>query len=348
MKKTIATILSVVILGSFVGCSAKKDTVTNQNETIKSSIGVKENSNSTVYPIKITNFDSAGKAYEQTFDKEPEKIVSMFGTTTELLCELGLEEKIIGAVLPDGEATSALKAKYDKIPKVFKEIPSEETVIGLEPDFIVGLHPAFMAGRPTTKSWNDKGIKTYKISSTMDIKTVDNHLKNIEDLGKILGEEKRISQYVNEQKERIKLTKEALKDMKDTPKVLIVQKSGDKYYSYTAETLAGNLAEQAGIKLGDYVPKQAFGLENLISINPDVIIYGTYYGTDADKSNEQKKEGFMKETSLQSINAIKNNRVLVVDFGEMTATGSNPSKTIEKYARFFYPSIEWDKIFSGK
>lgn len=338
--------LSAAIVVSMTGCGDKKTENISTNKQVEASD--KKSEKSTVYPIKIKNFGSDNKEYEQTFNKKPEKVVSIHGITTQILYELGLEDKLIAAVLPDGKPTPEMEEKYKKLKTTFKGLPSEESVAGLEPDFILGLHPSFMGGRPTTKVWNDKGINTYKISSTLDIRTIDNHLKNISDIGKILGEEKRIEEFVAKQQKHISGVKEAVKNIEQKPKVILLHKIKDKYAVFGSNTLAGNIAETAGLSLVTNTPAGGFGLETLVGMNPDIIIYSSYIGTDEGKTEEEKLAALKNETALQSINAIKNNKLVYVDFGVMSGTGANPAKTIETYVKYVYPQIDWNTVFSSK
>lgn len=350
MKKIFLLILSVAVIASMTGCSVKKNQDIPNNIELQTSDKKTDDKSqkSTAYPITIKNFNSESKEYEQTFDKMPEKVVSMHGITTQIIYELGLEDKLIAAALPDGKVTPEMEEKYKKLQTTFKGFPPEETVVGLQPDFILGIHPSFMGGRATTTTWNEKGIKTYKISSTLEMRTVDNHLKNISDIGKILGEDKRISEYVDNQRKQISQVSEAVKSKEQKPKVILLQKINDKYAVFGENTLAGNVAESAGLELVANTPAGSIGLEALIGMNPDVIIYSSYPGTDDNKTNEEKLAALKGETALQSINAIKNNKVMVIDFADMSGTGANPARAVTTYAKYVYPNLDWNKILSSK
>lgn len=346
MKKLLIAMLSTAILVSMTGCGDKNKENTSTSKQVEAAD--KKSEKTTVYPIKIKNFGSDNKEYEQAFNKQPEKVVSVHGITTQMLYDLGLEDKLIAAVLPDGKPTPQMEEKYKKLKTTFKGLPSEESITGLEPDFILGLHPSFMGGRPTTKAWNDKGINTYKVSSTLDVRTVEHHLKNISDIGKILGEEKKVNEYVAKQEKTISEVKDAVNKIEQKPKVILLHKIKDKYAVFGTNTLAGNIAEASGLSLIPNTPAGSFGLETLIGMNPDVIIYSSYVGTDEDKSNDEKLAALKNETSLQSINAIKNNKLTYVDFSVMSGTGADPAKTIETYVKYVYPQIDWSSIFSTK
>ncbi|WP_027632189.1 ABC transporter substrate-binding protein [Clostridium hydrogeniformans] len=348
MKRVLLTILSLTIVASMVGCGVKNNETDSNNSEVQVTQEKDKSEITTKYPTTIKNFNSESKEYEQTFDKVPEKVVSMHANTTKMIYELGLEDNLVAAALPDGKVSKEMEEKYKKLKTTFKGFPPEESVVGLEPDLLIGIHPSFMGGRATTEQWNEKGVKTYKITSTLEDRTVENHLKNILDIGKILGEEKRINEYVEKQKADISKVQEAVKNVENRPKVILLHKIKDEYAAFGSNTLGGNVAGKAGLNLVSGTPQGGFGLETLVGMNPDIIIYSSYPGTDENKTDEEKIADLTNETALQSINAIKNNKILTVDFDDMSATGANPAETIINYAKYVYPELGWNNILSSK
>ncbi|WP_230989440.1 putative F420-0 ABC transporter substrate-binding protein [Devosia faecipullorum] len=84
----------------------------------------------TTYPLEI---DNCGVTV--TFEKAPERVVTIKSTATELLLSLGLADNVVGigfqdAPLPDNLATD--------LPVLAEKLPSQEVVLEAEPDFIYG------------------------------------------------------------------------------------------------------------------------------------------------------------------------------------------------------------------
>src|SRR6187402_12593 len=82
-----------------------------------------------------------------------EKIVSVSGTTTEILCALGLEKNIIGT-----DVTSTYPESIQKLPKVgHNRTLSAEGIVSLVPTTVVGIEKDF---KPELKQQLEKaGIK---------------------------------------------------------------------------------------------------------------------------------------------------------------------------------------------
>ena len=82
------------------------------------------------YPITVTNC-----GYEVTFAQPPTRIVAIKSTSIEMLLAFGLADRIIGVGYPDGPY-SPLWAPAQEIPVISDKVPSQEAVVGLEPDLV--------------------------------------------------------------------------------------------------------------------------------------------------------------------------------------------------------------------
>lgn len=73
---------------------------------------------------------------EVTFDRAPQRIVSIKSTATEMLLALGVGDRIVGTAFADGPVPEELAADAPELPVISDQVPSEETVLGLEPDLV--------------------------------------------------------------------------------------------------------------------------------------------------------------------------------------------------------------------
>lgn len=94
LKWGIIGIAFILIVGIFTGCgSTSEQTNGNVNDAvIDESTSGEEQSQSSAFPITIT--DDSGQ--EITIEKEPESIISMQPSNTEIAYALGLGDKMIG------------------------------------------------------------------------------------------------------------------------------------------------------------------------------------------------------------------------------------------------------------
>ena len=102
MKKLISILLLTVATLTLAACgnsSTEKATTQSSTETSQKA------STETSYPVTIKTYDAKGNEVEQVFEKAPEKVITNNLSTTEILLELGLQDKIAGMLNPDNAVT---------------------------------------------------------------------------------------------------------------------------------------------------------------------------------------------------------------------------------------------------
>lgn len=85
----------------------------------------------TKYPLTLEN---CGVAI--TFDKAPERVVSIGQSSTEILLSLGLADKIVGAAVWVGPVLKQYDAENARIKRLADNDPSFESVVAQEPDLV--------------------------------------------------------------------------------------------------------------------------------------------------------------------------------------------------------------------
>lgn len=134
-------------------------------------------------------------------DTPPERIVSMYQSSTEILLSLGVADRMVGTatwfdpVLPD------LARENERVPRIAENNPSLEVTLDTEPDFVVSsVTPILSEGGVATRDqFEDLGIATYvsptdcvgKVADDGDgyrtePYTLDMLYQEIDDLGQIL------------------------------------------------------------------------------------------------------------------------------------------------------------------
>ncbi len=113
----------------------------------------------TTYPLTITN---CGQTV--SFDKAPEKIVSIGQGMTEILFSLGLVNKIAGTAVWVGPVLKQYEADNQKIKRLADNDPSFESVVGQEPDLVAAefewhVGPQGSVGK--REQFSELGINTY-------------------------------------------------------------------------------------------------------------------------------------------------------------------------------------------
>jgi iron complex transport system substrate-binding protein len=143
-------------------------------------------------------------------DTNPQRIITIKSTSTELVLALGLGDRIIGQAFPDGPIDPSL-GDVD-VPLISDFVPSEEAVLELEPDFIVaGWESNLTAdGAGDRDELKSLGIGTYvspaacKEAPYKPTKlTFDDIFDYILEAGDVLGAPANAAELVQEQKDAL-------------------------------------------------------------------------------------------------------------------------------------------------
>ncbi len=97
--------------------------------------------------------------------------------------------------------------------------------------------------------------------------------------------------------------------------------------------LGGVLANPDGSSLGK---------EDLIAADPDVIfvVYMPYTGDDPEEVKNENLNTIIGDESLQSLQAVQNDRVVPIMLSEMYASATRTQDGIETFAKGLYPELD--------
>ncbi|WNG88547.1 ABC transporter substrate-binding protein [Mycobacterium sp. ITM-2016-00317] len=116
----------------------------------------------TVYPLTLDNC-----GVQVTFDGPPQRAVSLYQASTEILLSLGLAERMVGTSTWFDPVLPQLAAGNAKVPRLADNDPSLETVLDADPDLVTSASahtftPAVVAER---SRFAELGIPTYQSPS---------------------------------------------------------------------------------------------------------------------------------------------------------------------------------------
>ncbi|GAA0126859.1 ABC transporter substrate-binding protein [Clostridium sp. CTA-19] len=340
IMKTLCTTLCIAMTVSFMGCSSNnKSTNTNSVSTENSS--TKENKNSS-YPVTIKNYNVNNEEIEITFDKAPERVLTTNQTTTELMLDLGLEDKLVGTCYLDNPISEKVKDKYAKIPVVSEKYPTKEQVLSLNPDFIFGWKSVFADKTlGDVSEWIGRGTNTFAQRNTVKSVgnyTVENLFKDIDDLGTIFNIKDKTDKYIQDNKDRLTKIEEKTNsiDKKKTTLILESEEKGD-FRLYGKNDLVSDMALKAGLEnLGE--ESGTVSLENIVSLNPDTILL-IHDGDGKDIHDPEIAKIFTSNEALKNVTAVKNNAIVVTGLAETWAGGIRVVDAIERYSKELYPEL---------
>lgn len=235
------------------------------------------------------------------------KIVSLNGTVTEILCDLGFQQQIVGV-----DVTSTWPAAMDKVPKVgHNRNITAEPVLALQPDLIISttnfLSPAVIA------QFKNVGIQHLIVEQEFSVAGTKKLITQIAATLQVPEKGAALCKQLDEQQQ-------ALHVVPQNKKVLFIYARGAGTMMVAGEAtpmdkmivLAG--AKNAATGFSDFKPLTA---EALVAANPDVILL-----FDTGLQSLGGVDGLLKIPGVAQTNAGKNKRVIVMD-GQLL-TGFSP------------------------
>jgi iron complex transport system substrate-binding protein len=275
------------------------------------------------YPVTVTDDD--GRAI--TFDRPPQRIISLSPGLTESLYALGAGDKVVVTdKYSDFPAENAPKAKLDTYPK-----PNVEQIVALQPDLILVL----VEGDDFVQAMSARGIKVLRIFP----KTFDGTLQDINLLGKVLGAPETATRLTSNMGERATAVEAKTKNAPKVP-VLYELDASDPTKPFVAgpEGFYGDLIPLAGGKnvFDDLKTSAAqVSAEQVIARNPTVIILG-----DANSPfNAQTPDMVAARTGWGVIDAVKNHHIFELNDAFLSRPGPRLVDGLEQMAKILHPEL---------
>ena len=274
-------------------------------------------------PVTIT--DDLGVTV--TIDKYPERIVSLSPANTEILFALGLGDRIVGVTEYCTYPEAALSK--DKIGG-FSTINTEKIAV-LNPDLLVA---ADGNSEETIAHLRELG---YTII-TVNADTIDTTLADIRLIGKVAGVESAAEELVSSMQADLAEIAEKTKGA-EKPTILHCMWTDPLWVSgsgtFQDEMISAAGGVNAAAAEGGWV---ALTMEKFLTMNPDIIVVdsgdGMGVGTD-----DALKNFFLKDSRMQSLSAVQNERVYVVNADIIDRGGPRIVEGVEALAEIAHPDI---------
>lgn len=264
-----------------------------------------------------------------TLPAKVEKIVSMAPSTTEILIDLGLADKIIAA---DTNTQKDGLLKQD-IPYFNMMKPDAEKLIALKPDvvFISGMSNA--KGNTPFSPLIDAGICVINIPSSSSIEAVYLDIAYI--AAAVKQEEKGAKIIANMKKEIEAVRKKGAAISQDKKKTVYFEiGSAPHMYSLGTGTFINEMIEIIGAQniLADQKSWIAVSDEMVLAKDPDVILTNvSYIPNPIDE--------IMARSGWASLKAVKGKNVFGIDTNSSSRPNHNIIKALKEMAKAVYPEI---------
>jgi iron complex transport system substrate-binding protein len=290
------------------------------------------------YPVTVKSCDR-----EVTFDAAPARAISNDVNLTEMMLVLGLRDRMVGYTGISGWKTldEEMRAGVAELPELSAKYPTKEVLAGAEPDFFFAgwNYGMKVGGEVTPETLAPLGIQTYELTeSCIHIgpkarSSMDDMYNDILNLGTIFGVEARAQELVAGWKARLEQVTASVD--RSAPLRVFVYDSGEEApFTAGAYAMPTALIEAAGgVNIMADLEKSwaEVSWEPVVERNPEVVVIVNYGDVTADQ-----KIAFMKENpAFAGIDAVKNNRFVVLEYVEATP-GPRNIKAVEKLVAGFW------------
>ena len=246
-----------------------------------------------------------------------ERIISLNVAATEILVELGLEDKIVGVNFT--KSNPVVVKEKPKVGRGFGDV-NVEAVLALRSDIV-------FVYKQDAQVLEEKGIPVF-IVETCNLKEV---ISLINRIGEITDKEQEAYEIADRMEDRINKVQEELRDIKFRP--LVYFESGSIGHTRASGTLTHDLITLAGgenLAENEPIAFPLLSKEYIIASDPDIII------VEEEGVSVEEIKG---RDGWQDIKAIKNDRVFTAP---VYYTNYTPRciEGLKQFARWFHPEVK--------
>ena len=277
-----------------------------------------------------------------TFDAPPQRAISNDVNLTEMMLVLGLADRMVGYTGISGWKTldEEMRAGVDALPELSAKYPSKEVLVGADADFFFAgwNYGMKVGGEVTPETLEPFGIKVYELTESCthimekEKASIDDMYNDLLNLGAIFGVEERAASIVDGYRSELSEFKEGT-DPNNLPRVFVYDSGEDAPFTAGLYAMPTALIEAAGGTNVMDTFQKSWGTvtwEEVVERNPEVIVIVNYGNVTA----EQKRQYMMSNPAFMNLDAVKNDRFVILEYVEATP-GPRNIKAIKKLAKAF-------------
>jgi iron complex transport system substrate-binding protein len=255
----------------------------------------------------------------------PDRVVSLAPSLTEILFALGLGDKIVGVTLNSDYPPEA--EKKTKVGTFWQ--PDTEAVIAAKPDLVVTLQIGQQ--KSVADSLNRLGYRVLALK----IESIEELFTAIQKIGTATGSKQRADELIENISGQLNYLKSKYSST-NKPRVLWVLQTEplrvagrNTFINELIELLGGENA--IGPTIQQYPP---IGTEELLACNAEVIIQSAMGKTDIGRQQQQAEVFWSKWASMP---AVKDNNIYVVNSDTVLRLGPRLPQGVEIVGRCLHP-----------
>ena len=274
----------------------------------------------TRYPLTIQSCNR-----EVTFNQAPKHAVSHDINMTQMMLALGLKSRMVGYSGISGwkSVTPDMEKILDGLPELAAKYPSVETLLNANVDFFFAGWDYGMrvGGDLTPQTLQPLGINVYELTESCAFvmkrppATLEDTYNDLRNLGRIFDVQDRANELIASMQAQVAQVRKQLPA--DQPRVFLYDSGEDRAMTPGRLGMPQALINAAGGRniLDDVQTSWTrVSWENVVERNPEVIVIVDY----GEVSAEQKQQFLLNNPALQSVDAIKHRRFIVIPYVQAT------------------------------
>lgn len=275
------------------------------------------------FPVTLT--DALGN--DVVIEEEPETIVSMVPSTTEISYELGLGDKMVG--LSDFDNYPEETADVEKIGGQEFNV---EKVISLQPDLVISHESGISTWEAGLQQLRDAGLTVYVVNNETSFEEV---YDSISIIGQATGAVEEANELVSNMKIQVDEITEMASSVEDPKTVFVEVGSEPEIYTTGKGTFIDEMLSMIGAEnmAGDQEGWVSMDPEAIVSGNPNVIV------TTEGAYNPEAVNQIMARGGFGEVTAVKEEAVYNIDSDAVTRSGPRLTEGLLELAQAVYPEV---------
>ncbi|BBT70229.1 MULTISPECIES: ABC transporter substrate-binding protein [Enterobacteriaceae] len=292
----------------------------------------------TTYPLTIENC-----GYKETFTQAPQRVVALGQNTVEILLLLGLQKNVVASAFWPTRVLPSLAEQNEKIKLLTVEIPTLESVLAQNPDFVAAQLPLLLGPESKVAKREDfatVGVNSYLSPGMCATKKAAGDMygsrqklwdmtylyKEIEDFATIFNVQEKGAAVVADFKKRENdLRAEFGKHKKGLSFVFWFSSASPSADAYVGgkNSASGFIANVLGghNAITSETEWPTVSWESIIAANPDVIVVSSLDRNRWALDNAEEKIKFLKsDPAVSQLDAVKKGHIVVMDGQAMNPT----------------------------
>jgi len=291
----------------------------------------------TRYPLTVHSCNR-----EATFKEAPKHALSHDINMTQMMLALGLKSRMVGYSGISGwkAVTPEMRTILDGLPELAAKYPSVETLLDANVDFFFAGWDYGMrvGGDLTPQTLTPLGINVLELTESCAFvmkrppASLDDTYNDLRNLGRIFDVQDRANQLIADMQQQVAAIQQDLPTEK--PRVFLYDSGEDRAMTSGRLGMPQALIDAAGGRniLDDVEASWTrVNWETVVERNPQVIVIVDY----SEISAEQKQQFLLNNKALQSVDAIRNQRFIVIPYVQATP-GIDNVEAVQTLAKGFH------------